>query len=136
MAPNQTDPSYQTHLNSLATQSGRDSVVTALRYVLQLAESGSEPPPAPDGTLGLEAAMIPSAAERFIEQGRALGEARGREIGECVGRSSTILRQLELRFGPVPVRVRYAISNAPKEVLSDMAERVITASRLEDVLAG
>jgi hypothetical protein len=125
-------------LPSLALATGRDSVITALRFALQIAEHDAYvsvpvtlPPP-----VDVHAPALEAVTERWIAQGRAIGESQGRAVGELYGRSQTILRQLELRFGPVPTRARYAIANASLELLERMTERVLTATYLEDVLAG
>lgn len=125
-------------LPSLAVHTGRDSVITALRFALQIAEHDAYvsvpmtlPPP-----VDVHAPALEAVTERWLAQGRAIGESQGRAVGELFGRAQTILRQLELRFGPVPTRARYAVANASLEVLERLAERVLTARSLEDVLAG
>jgi hypothetical protein len=79
--------------------------------------------------------IVGKIAERWIEKGKAVGEAYGKVTGEAQGRSTLILRQLELRFGPLPIHARHAINHASLVGLEAMAERILTAQSLDEVLA-
>jgi hypothetical protein len=47
-----------------------------------------------------------------------------------------LLRQLALKFGPLPDAVRQRIDAATEDDLLAWSERVLTARALEDVLGG
>ena len=64
-------------------------------------------------------------AERFREEGRAQGIQRGE--------AAALTRQLERRFGPVPEAARRRIEAADEETLLGWSERVLTATRIDDV---
>jgi hypothetical protein len=58
------------------------------------------------------------------------GESRGRRQGA----QRLVLKQLGLRFGELPAAVVAQVEAAEVSELETWAERVLTASRLEDVL--
>jgi predicted transposase YdaD len=76
----------------------------------------------------LEAVM--TGAERLLEQGRAEGEAKG----EVKGRIELVLKLLTLRFGPLSGSVDARVRAASIAELDSIAERVLSASSLDDVL--
>ena len=61
---------------------------------------------------------------------RMEGMAKGREEE----RRALVTRQLTLRFGELPAPVRSRIESANGEQLNTWAERLVTASTLEEVL--
>ena len=71
-------------------------------------------------------------AERFIQQGLEQGLEQG--IGQ--GEARILLRLLTLKFGPVPEPVRSRVESADAETLLRWSEQVLSANRLEDVVAG
>lgn len=73
-------------------------------------------------------------AKRFIEVGRQEGEARGETRGETRGRAATLLRQLQLRFGPLTDAVVTRVQSASIEELDRWAEQVLDASSINDTL--
>jgi predicted transposase YdaD len=75
-------------------------------------------------------------AERFLEKGRLEGREEGREEGIGQGEARVLLRQLTLKFGPVPEPVRSRVESADAETLLRWSEQVLSADRLEDVVAG
>jgi hypothetical protein len=62
-------------------------------------------------------------ARRYVAQGKA------------EGRVELVLRQLELRFGPLTEAVQARVHNAQDAQLDTVAERVLTAQTLEEALA-
>jgi hypothetical protein len=70
-------------------------------------------------------------ALRYLNQGRA----EGRTEGEARGRAEVVLKLLALRFGPLAEPVRESIRAASIEQLDTFAERLLTASSLEEVLS-
>jgi hypothetical protein len=63
-----------------------------------------------------------SFAERFRQEGMQQGEARVLE------------RQLQLKFGELPEEVRRRLEQADGRTLLEWSERVLTGSRLDEVL--
>ncbi|WP_157762253.1 hypothetical protein [Nocardia yamanashiensis] len=76
--------------------------------------------------LGPEAkGALMTTAERLQAQGRAEGLAEGR--------ATTLLEQLELRFGPVPSLIADRVHNASVDQLQQWTARVLTADTLGEV---
>jgi uncharacterized membrane protein (UPF0136 family) len=72
-------------------------------------------------------------AEKLIEQGREQGLETGLEKGLNLFRQ-TLLRQLALRFGPLPDEVKQRVlAIGSVEVLSQMAEQILVARSLEEM---
>jgi hypothetical protein len=79
----------------------------------------------------------PKAEEAYVTAAQKLTEealAKGRAEGEARGRAEVVLRQLTLRFGPLPADVAERVRGADVSLLDDYAERLLTAQSLEDVL--
>jgi hypothetical protein len=68
--------------------------------------------------------------EREVDQGRRDGERNGERKAE----RRVLLKQLRLRFGELPAAVVARIEAAEIPELDVWIERIVTASRLEDVL--
>jgi hypothetical protein len=65
-------------------------------------------------------------ARRYVAEGEVRGRAQGR--------AELVLKQLTLRFGPVPAAVEARIRAASIAQLDTFAERVLTARSLDEVL--
>lgn len=65
-------------------------------------------------------------ARKYVSQGRAEGEARGR--------AEVVLKQLTLRFGPLPEAAVQRVRSATISELDAYAERLLDAKTLGDVL--
>ncbi|HEU4412187.1 MAG TPA: DUF4351 domain-containing protein [Polyangiaceae bacterium] len=78
--------------------------------------------------VGVERIVI----EDLVEFGKDQGLIEGRLEGEA----KVLLKQLALRFGPVPEGVEARVRSASEAELDRWAERVLTAASLDDVLAG
>ena len=76
-----------------------------------------------------EVAEMTRFAERFLEKGRE----EGREQGIGQGEARVMLRQLTLKFGPLPEPVRARIESADADTLLRWSERVLSADHLEEV---
>ena len=76
-----------------------------------------------------EIAKITQFAERFIEEGRKEGREEG--IGE--GETRVLLRQLALKFGPLPEPVRARVESTDADTLLLWSERVLSADHLDEV---
>ena len=78
-------------------------------------------------------------AERFIQQGLQQGleqgRQEGREEGIGQGEARVLLRQLALKFGTVPESVRSRVESADAETLLRWSEQLLSADRVEDVVA-
>ena len=77
-------------------------------------------------------------ARRYVAQGRAEGEAHGRAVGIAEGlaegRAALIIRLLTLRFGAVDATLEGRIRHASVAELDGIAERLLSASSLQEVL--
>ena len=87
-----------------------------------------------------EAKTMSSFAERFIQQGIQQGIQRGKEEGKEEGKQEgeavMLLRLLQLKFGDVPTAIRQEIERADAQTLLQWSERVLTATRIEQVIGG
>ncbi|HYP75234.1 MAG TPA: Rpn family recombination-promoting nuclease/putative transposase [Polyangiaceae bacterium] len=77
------------------------------------------------GPVTTEAYM--TTAEMIAKEGEARGEARGK--------AELVLRLLTLRFGALPQTASARVASATSEELDLFAERVLTASTVEEVLS-
>lgn len=66
-------------------------------------------------------------ARRYVAQGRAEGEAKGR--------AALIIRLLAMRFGPLPQQVETRVTEASVEKLDEIGERLLTAQTLAEAIA-
>jgi predicted transposase YdaD len=73
---------------------------------------------------------IMTEADRLREEGRAEGRVQGR----AEGRAELVLKQLALRFGPLPHAAIARVRAAAADELDRLAEGVLSAVRLEDLL--
>ena len=75
-------------------------------------------------------ALLREAARRYV----SIGRARGRPEGEARGRAELVLKQLTLRFGPLPDVTVQRVRAATIAELDAFAERVLGAKNLDEVL--
>lgn len=69
--------------------------------------------------------MLAERIPQWIREGEARGEARGE--------AKTLLKQLNLKFGPLPDRVKHQVNSAEKEQLDYWIEHILTARSLNDM---
>jgi len=69
--------------------------------------------------------MLAERIPQWIREGEARGEARGE--------AKTLLKQLNLKFGPLPDRVKHQVNSAEKEQLDYWVEHILTARSLNDM---
>jgi predicted transposase YdaD len=70
---------------------------------------------------------------KYLRQGRK----EGREEGRAEGVRKVLLRQLDLRFGPLPPDVRQSVAAISSVAgLNRLAEKVVTAQSLEEMGLG
>ena len=81
---------------------------------------------------------IEFAEEKGMKKGEAKGRKEGREEGREEGRRegqiNLLLKQLELKFGPMSAELRNRIHAADSETLSMWSERILTAHTLDEVI--
>jgi hypothetical protein len=83
------------------------------------------------GDLGAE---VEEAMMSWYEQEMDRGRRDGERTGERRGRRATLLEQLQVRFGELPPAAVARIEGAEVPELKRWAERILTASQLEDVV--
>ncbi len=74
-------------------------------------------------------------AKEYFGQGKAEGRAEGKAEGQAEGRAALLIKQLALRFGPLPAEAEAWIRAAGIEELDEIAVRVLTAGTLQEALA-
>ncbi|MFO0756674.1 MAG: DUF4351 domain-containing protein [Byssovorax sp.] len=100
-----------------------------IRYILQVSPTVERE--VVRGLLpGDQGAEVEEAMMNWFER----TEERGRKEGERNAERRMLLKQLRLRFGELPPAAVTRIESADVPELEAWVERVITASRLEDVL--
>lgn len=121
----------------LAERDGSRALTALFRYILQTNPTverdvlrGLLPG---DGGAEVEEAVM-NWFEREVDRGRREGEHNGRREGERNAERRVLLKQLRLRFGELPAAVVARVEVAEVPELDVWTERVMTASRLEDVL--
>jgi hypothetical protein len=75
--------------------------------------------------------MMKTPAEQCRDEGRAEGVAKGR----AEGRAHLLLRQMQLKFGSVSAEVAPVVASGSAEQHERWAERVLSATSAEDVIA-
>ena len=71
-----------------------------------------------------------TVAEEWIEQGKQEGRKEGRREGEA----TTLLRQVEAKFGPEAAAAhRERIESADTDSLLTWSDRILTAETVEEV---
>jgi len=73
-------------------------------------------------------------ARRYVAEGKAEGLAEGRSEGRSEGRIELILKLLTARFGTLPERIQTRVRSAQDTELDTVAERILTAQTLDQVL--
>ena len=73
---------------------------------------------------------IISAYDELIAEGWVQGEA----VGEAKGKAELLLKQLKLKFGPLPRGTEARLLLVP-ERLDELAERLLSAQTLEEVFS-
>lgn len=115
----------------LAAPHGQAAFAALLRYALRVGDVQPEPLHRLVRRLGpvAEEAYV-TTEQQLIERGRTEGRVEGR----AEGRAELLLKQLDLRFGTVPTDVVDRLRGASASQLDLWAERVLTATSLDDVL--
>ena len=71
----------------------------------------------------------------YVEAGVSRGLSQGRSQGLSEGGARMFLRILEQRFGAVPLSIREQVGTAGIEDLERWADRLATATRIEEVFS-
>ena len=73
-------------------------------------------------------------SEKLLRRGEKRGEKRGEERGEIRGKRTTLLRQIELKFGELPRPLKMRLSRIRKaEEIDRLLGLVLTASSLDEM---
>ena len=78
--------------------------------------------------------IVRTGTRKGRQEGRQEGLQEGLQEGRREARQ-ILIRQLERRFGPLDEKIRERVATANLESVMEWADRVLTAGRLEDVLA-
>lgn len=117
----------------LAERDGTRALTALLRYILQ-----TNPTVERDVLRGLlpgdRSTEVEEAVMNWFEREVDLGERRGERRGERNAERRVLLKLLRLRFGELPDTIVARIEAAEVPELDAWTERVLAASRLEDVL--
>ncbi|MBS0419360.1 MAG: DUF4351 domain-containing protein [Proteobacteria bacterium] len=70
----------------------------------------------------------------FLRRYVAEGLAENREEARKEGRVDVILKQLTVRFGPLPEEIQTRVRGSQDAELDRLAERILTAQTLEQAL--
>jgi flagellar biosynthesis/type III secretory pathway protein FliH len=71
--------------------------------------------------------------QQGAQKGRLEGRLEGLQQGKLEGEALVVQRLLTRRFGPLPEWVQARLRSASSEELETWADRVLDATRLEDV---
>jgi flagellar biosynthesis/type III secretory pathway protein FliH len=68
-----------------------------------------------------------------LQEGLRKGLQKGRREGRREGEATLLIRQLELKFGPLDEETRNRVLSADPERLLEWGERILTAPSLPDI---
>ncbi len=77
--------------------------------------------------------MLSQRIPQWLRESEARGEAKGEAKGEARGEAKTLLKLLDLKFGPLPQWVEPKIDSASKEQLDHWVEGILTADTLDSL---
>ncbi|MDX2051858.1 MAG: DUF4351 domain-containing protein, partial [Polyangiaceae bacterium] len=72
--------------------------------------------------------------ELALKKERELGEAAGEARGKAEGKAETVLKLIQLKFGPPSEAVQQRVRSASLGQLDRLAEKVILSNKLEELL--
>ena len=82
----------------------------------------------------IERIALKKGMQEGIEKGMQQGRQDGRKEGRKEGEAQLLLRQLALKFGPVPEDKQRLIESADSQQLRQWSERILTAQSMDEVL--
>jgi hypothetical protein len=121
-------PRWAETFRAVARSSGVDALVRVLMYIFECVEDASL-----DDLGWVDEAVAAPAGEvtmTLAEKLRQEGWQRGRQEG----RQELLSKLLRLRFGQLPTSAERRVAEASPSDLEQMAERVLTAASLDEVL--
>jgi len=132
-------PGIFTLLSELATKTtGLEYLETLLRYVT----SASDSVDAEMLINVLESALpntgetiMPTLAQKWMEEGELRGLEKGREEGRKQGEASIFNRLLQLKFKEIPSQFQAKIDEADADTLLRWGERILSAQTLDEIFA-
>ena len=119
-------------LDVIRSPNGVAALAAVVRYILHTSETK------PQGLQDLFRKLGPKVEEAYMtgaqiltQQARAEGEAKGK----AEGKAELVIKQLELKFGSLSAEQAAHIRTASLDDLDRFAERVVTATSLDQVFA-
>jgi predicted transposase/invertase (TIGR01784 family) len=122
---------------------GREALVAFWEYALRVGDMDPKDlsklaqeigPMASEAYVTAAEILCSHAKAEGIALGKAEGKAEGRIEGNVEGRAELVLRQLQLKFGVNPAAFRQRVLAASPHELDMWADRIITASSLEEAM--
>jgi hypothetical protein len=113
----------------LVTVTGPDDFHALMRYILGVTDLYAEQ------IVELARTRLAAPASEVAMTGAERLRAEGRVQGEAAGRAAMLLKQVRIRFGSVSAAHEQRIRGASIEALDTWAERVLSATSVEDLLA-
>jgi len=77
--------------------------------------------------------IMPTLAEKWMEQGRKQGIQQGIQQGQAQGEAALLVRQLEHKFGALAAKYRTRVAEADAQTLLRWGERILTAKTIGEV---
>jgi predicted transposase YdaD len=114
---------------------GLDYLYTLLRYVSGAAPQldAEELQTAVIECITQGETLMPTIAEKWLEQGRNEGRDEGRDEGRLEGEAAVLRRQLTRRFGPLPEWAEERLTHADLTQLETWADRGLDADTLDAI---
>ncbi len=117
--------------------SGGHAVTLLLRYLCVVGDANAdEVSEIVEQSLPDSKELIMTIAEQWEQRGLQKGLEQGREQGHRQALLGMLLKQLELRFGPLDAADLARLEAADLDSLGRSAERVLTATTVNEVLGG
>jgi predicted transposase/invertase (TIGR01784 family) len=121
-------PRWAETFHAVARSSGVDALVRVLMYIFECVENVSL-----DDLRWVDEAVEAPAGEVTMTLAERLRQ-EGWQKGRQEGRQELLLKQLRLRFGLLPPSAEHRVAEASPSDVEQMAERVLTATSLDEVL--
>ncbi len=85
---------------------------------------------------GLAQVLRQEGEQRGMQEGEQRGEQRGMQRGIQRGEAAVLMRQLQIKFGPLAEQERQKIESADAKTLLEWSERILTANCVEEIFKG
>ncbi|MFT3770748.1 MAG: Rpn family recombination-promoting nuclease/putative transposase [Minicystis sp.] len=113
----------------LAGPEGLRALAALFKYILTV-----NPEAKPDEVRKLLPGTVEEVVMNWYQEQFELSRKAGEREGERKGQQALVLKLLRLRFGELPAEVVARVGEADTALLDHWAERVLTATRLDEVL--